>query len=110
MRKKYNKVIPVPKHSGVKTSQSKSCTAIVFAHLNKVSGKKFKPTSKSNQDLVNTLLRKGYTIDQMIKVIDFKVGQWLHIDVMRSSIRPQTLFSLSNFLRYWKETRPQIKL
>lgn len=64
----------------------------VIDHLNKVTGASYRHSSNATKRHLDARLREGFTVEQLITVIDTKAGQWLHDQKMRSFLRPQTLF------------------
>lgn len=73
----------------------------VVIHLNHRTGQNFSTApSVSHRRLIEGLVRHGYTLDQMIAVIDVKVGEWGQSERMFHNLRPKTLFRRSNFENY----------
>ena len=63
----------------------------IISYLNMIADTNFRMTN-NNLKLVKQLLRVGFTIDEIKKVIDFKTKEWINDSRMRQYIRPQTLF------------------
>lgn len=84
----------------------------VMAHLNKVRGTSLKPDSQSPVKYINARLNEGYTVENLLYVIDVKAKQWMGTDMERHLV-PQTLFSPSKFDGYLNEkmeTKPKKRL
>lgn len=80
-----------------------SLIANVILHLNIKTGKRFNPKSKGNIELLSYWINKGFQEFHFKRVIDFKAYQWLHIPMMKSSLKPNTLFAAHNFRIYLQE-------
>ena len=77
--------------------------SFIIQFLNQESGKNFGINTKVHRKLLQKLIDKGFTSFQIQCVIVCKIKQWKNVDSMKSYIRPQTLFDISNFKRYLKE-------
>lgn len=64
----------------------------VIDHLNEVTGASYRHSSNATKRHLDARLREGFTVEQLITVIDTKAGQWLHDQKMKAYLRPQTLF------------------
>lgn len=81
---------------------------IVIDYLNQKAGTRYEYNSSKTLTLLNTLFRKGYSVDDMKKVIDIKCKEWLPQETMRKYLRPRTLFS-NKFEDYLnQEVKPQV--
>ena len=81
---------------------------IIIDYLNQKAGTRYEYNSTKTITLLNTLFRKGYTVDDIKKVIDIKCNEWLHQETMRMYLRPRTLFS-NKFEDYLnQEVKPQV--
>lgn len=81
---------------------------IVIDYLNQKAGTRYEYNSTKTITLLNTLFRKGYSVDDMKKVIDIKCKEWLPQETMRKYLRPRTLFS-NKFEDYLnQEVKPQV--
>ena len=81
---------------------------IVIDYLNQKAGTRYEYNSTKTITLLNTLFRKGYTVDDIKKVIDIKCNEWLDQETMRMYLRPRTLFS-NKFEDYLnQEVKPQV--
>lgn len=67
-------------------------------YLNSLTGSKFKPSGTSI-DLIKARLNEGYTFDDIKRVIDLKVKEWLGTP-MDQYLRPSTLFNRTKFQNY----------
>lgn len=80
----------------------------VIDYLNQKAGTRYEYNSSKTTTLLNTLFRKGYSVDDMKKVIDIKCKEWLPQETMRKYLRPRTLFS-NKFEDYLnQEVKPQV--
>ncbi len=77
----------------------------VIAHLNSVTGSKFKSSSKSHSENINARLGDGYTVDDLKAVIDLKHAEWGGNQQMCQYLRPKTLFQIGKFDGYLAATR-----
>ena len=64
----------------------------IVSYLNEKAGKRYKPTSKKIQSLINARMNEGFTLEDFRTVIDIKCGHWLHDAKMHEYLRPSTLF------------------
>ena len=81
---------------------------IVIDYLNKKAGTRYEYNSTKTITLLNTLFRKGYSVEDIKKVIDIKCKEWLPKETMRMYLRPRTLFS-NKFEDYLnQEVKPQV--
>lgn len=79
----------------------------IITYLNEKTGKNFSKNSDETIKLINGRLNDGYSIDQLIEVIDKKVSKWENDIKMCDYLRPSTLFRKSNFENYLNEKIPQ---
>lgn len=63
----------------------------IINYLNAKTGKAFKYNNKKTVSLIQARQAEGYTLEDFIKVIDIKTGEWLKTD-MNKYLRPETLF------------------
>lgn len=81
---------------------------IIVDYLNEKAGTRYEHNSSKTITLLNTLFRKGYSVDDIKKVIDTKCKEWLPQETMRKYLRPRTLFS-NKFEDYLnQEVKPQV--
>ena len=81
---------------------------IVIDYLNQKAGTRYEYNSTKTLTLLNTLFRKGYSVEDIKKVIDIKCKEWLPKETMRMYLRPRTLFS-NKFEDYLnQEVKPQV--
>jgi uncharacterized phage protein (TIGR02220 family) len=74
----------------------------ILTLLNQATGSKFREIPK-NLTKIKTLLKQGFTREQIIEVIQLKVIQWKNNPKMAGYLRPDTLFRESNFENYTNE-------
>lgn len=72
----------------------------IVDHLNKVSGKNFRDSTKSTMSVITARLNEGYSIEDLKAVVDLKCAEWRKNEEMQQYIRPQTLFSSQKFEGY----------
>jgi uncharacterized phage protein (TIGR02220 family) len=72
----------------------------VITYLNTVTGRRFDPFAKTNIAHAQRLLKAGYKMAQVERVIDAKWEEWGRSKKMAKRMHPDTLFRLSNFRRY----------
>lgn len=79
--------------------EDKNITAIVETVIqmlnvetDKKDGEGFSPRAKKNVELISTLIRDGYTLNDLKTVIEKKCDSWLTDPVMKSNLRPSVLF------------------
>lgn len=82
----------------------------IIGHLNKVTGKNFSPYGEANQKAINGRLNEGYTIQDILNVIDIKSQQWSRNKKMSKYLRPSTLFRKSKFEGYLNEYKEQCEV
>lgn len=75
----------------------------VISYLNDRTGKSYRTSTKSTKAYIRTLLNQGFTVKDIKVVIDRKSRQWRNDPKMDRYLRPQTLFSVSNFEGYLNE-------
>lgn len=75
----------------------------VVEHLNKITNKNYKTTTKATQKLIRARLNEGFTVDDFKKVIELKAAQWANDQQMSQYLRPSTLFHESKFEGYLNE-------
>ncbi len=72
----------------------------VVARLNERAGTSFRATTKATASAIRARLREGYTVEQMLAVIDAKAAEWMPVPDMRRHLCPETLFRPSKFEKY----------
>lgn len=82
---------PIPDINTDRNADHKPYKDIV-SYLNEKAGKRYKPTSKKIQSLINARMNEGFTLEDFKAVIDIKCAQWLHDAKMSEYLRPSTLF------------------
>jgi uncharacterized phage protein (TIGR02220 family) len=82
----------------------KAVVSAVIIHLNAKTNSAFKPKAATTQKPILARLHEGYTVEDMLAVIDIKAAQWLHNETMERYLRPQTLFS-GKFESYLQEAK-----
>ena len=86
-----------PEKSRVETEDN--IARSILTHLNNKSGKEFKPV-KVNLSLINARLKDGFSLDDLINVIDVKTSQWIKDEKMKIYLRPSTLFNSEKCAQY----------
>lgn len=78
----------------------------VVAHLNVRAGKNYRArhpdgTLTAAGDYVAKRLRQGYTVEQLLALVNVKADEWAHLPRTRRLLRPSTLFQWNkNFNEY----------
>lgn len=80
----------------------------VLLYLNSKSGKNYRIT-KPNLKFINARLKEGITYEEMCKIIDLKVEQWLGTK-MDEYLRPETLFNSTKFETYYQQIQGNIPI
>lgn len=68
---------------------------LAIKHLNEIAGRAFKFKGKAgaeNRRKVKLILEKGYTLEEIKKMIEFKFAEWGNSNYWRRYLRPDTLF------------------
>ena len=82
----------------------------VLIYLNNKAKKKFNITLKANRKFVSARLKDGASVDDMKRVIDFKVSQWANDEKMSTYLRPETLFNSTKFESYLQDAGSKQKV
>lgn len=64
----------------------------IVDYLNDRVGSSFKSTTKATQRVIKARLAEGFTVDEILLVIDKKCQEWLGDSKMEQYLRPETLF------------------
>lgn len=68
--------------------------------LNSMTGSKYKASTESHASKISGRLNDGHSVDDLMAVVRFKVGEWLHDPKMAQYLRPETLFQAGKFNGY----------
>jgi uncharacterized phage protein (TIGR02220 family) len=71
----------------------------VLTHLNRISGSRYQK-SKTSLENIRARLREGYSVNDMMLVIDLKHEHWHDNDEQYQYMRPETLFGPKKFEGY----------
>jgi len=82
-----------------------SSPSVVINYLNSKTGAVYDPQTTESVELINDLIKSGYDIDDLKKVVDKKCAEWLDDKIMRSYLRPSTLFG-PKFAEYLAAPEP----
>lgn len=77
----------------------KTSPSFIIKYLNTKTGADYDPDDPDIMQYVSDLIDKGYSYDDITVVINKKCSEWLNDSVMRSYLRPSTLFG-SKFAEY----------
>ena len=77
-----------------------AATLLIISRLNELTGRRYKSEAPENLELVGTLLDRGYTVEDIIRVVNRKSAEWLGSEKMRPYLRPSTLFNPEKFDEY----------
>lgn len=99
----------IPNNSPPKSQQHKNIkniknnkniySAVLIPHLNEKAGTRFRKDSDSTERLLSARANEGFTVEDMIKVVDKKCEEWIGTE-FEKYLRPKTLFSASHFEEY----------
>ena len=73
--------------------------------LNSLTGSKYRASTKSHSANISGRLNDGYSVDDLLDVVRFKCGEWLHVPKMAQYLRPGTLFQAGKFNGYLTAAR-----
>lgn len=79
----------------------------VISHLNQKAGRSFRVGAGENAKGIVARYREGFTEEEMIKVVDFKVSRWATDAQMCEHLNPVTLFRPSHFENYLQAAKAQ---
>lgn len=97
------KTIVEPKASTPVINKNDEIIKKVIQHLNDKTGKRFRASTNAHYKSINARLNDGYTLDDILYVIDNKCLQWLNTR-FEDYLTPTTLFRPSNFVNYLNES------
>lgn len=95
-----NPICPVasqPDREVLITDQAK----VVLNHLNKVTNSRYQVSTTSLQN-IRARIGEGFTVDELVLVVDYSNAKWGDDLKMSDYLRPQTLFQPSKFPGYLK--------
>lgn len=95
-----NTICPVasqPDREVLITDQAK----VVLNHLNKVTNSRYQVSTASLQN-IRARIGEGFTVDELVLVVDYSNAKWGDDLKMSEYLRPQTLFQPSKFPGYLK--------
>ncbi|HHB6676820.1 conserved phage C-terminal domain-containing protein [Enterobacter hormaechei] len=90
-------VAPQPDREVLITDQAK----VVLNHLNKVTNSRYQVSTTSLQN-IRARIGEGFTVDELVLVVDYSNAKWGDDLKMSDYLRPQTLFQPSKFPGYLK--------
>ena len=93
-------LIPVVKDPMSKPAVIDDRVKQVIDLLNSMTGSKYKASTKSHAGNISGRLNDGHSVDDLMAVVRFKVGEWLHDPKMAQYLRPETLFQAGKFNGY----------
>lgn len=76
---------------------------VAVAYLNSITGRNFQETNESTVKNLRAVMKRGYSAEKVLAVIDSKFKSWKDDSKMKTYLVPGTLFRLSNFERYADE-------
>ncbi|MCL1997872.1 MAG: conserved phage C-terminal domain-containing protein [Turicibacter sp.] len=77
-------------------------TEFVLEDLNARTGESFSATNEETQKSVARLLKQGFSVEQMLEVVEKKEIEWRDVEHMRPHLHPKTLFG-RNFASYLEQ-------
>ena len=85
--------------SNTNTNSNTEYIKEIIDYLNSKANKNFRYSNKETIKHINARITEGYSVNDFKKVIDIKCREWLNT-TMDQYLRPNTLFSPSNFENY----------
>lgn len=85
--------------SGSSSEPSETSPSVIIKYLNFKTGAEYDPDDEYSHQLVNDLIESGYDYNDLMQVVNKKCSEWMNDSVMRSYLRPSTLFG-SKFPEY----------
>lgn len=76
----------------------------IIDYLNEKAGKRFSHKTKETAKHISARLKDGYTVEDFKRVIDNRVMKWSRDKKMKEYIRPDTLFTPTNFEKYLNDS------
>lgn len=73
--------------------------------LNSLTSSKYRASTKSHSANISGRLNDGHSVDDLLDVVRFKCGEWLHDPKMAQYLRPETLFQAGKFNGYLTAAR-----
>lgn len=73
--------------------------------LNRLTGSSFRAKTDATSKAINARLSEGYTVDDALLVVEYKVEDWLNDAEMSKYLQPSTLFRPSNFENYFQAAK-----
>lgn len=64
----------------------------IIEHLNKVTNKNYRHTTRKTKDLIKARFNEGFKLHDFIRVIEIKNAEWRNDGKMKRFLRPETLF------------------
>lgn len=95
--------IPLERAKDKKPESSFDDCVMAIEYLNHLTGSKLRTGNVESIQLLSKLFSRGYTLPQVMVVIQVKVNEWNEVPVMKKYLRPSTLFNFSNFKTYHNE-------
>lgn len=98
-KKKVNTTDNLDENEKVKQETLVSKVTHIISHLNEKTGSNFNPKNATNTTIIKARLDEGYSVEDMINVIDTMCDEWLGTD-MAKYLRVGTLFRVSKIDNY----------
>lgn len=97
-------VAPQPDGDVLITDQAKQ----VLTHLNQVTSSRYQVSTTSLQN-IRARIGEGYTVEELLLVVDYCNAKWSEDLTMSAYLRPQTLFQPTKFPGYLKSAKSWAK-
>lgn len=83
---------------------------LALEQLKRLTGKTFRAFNTKGQPtrnlkLILYILKDGWTLKDVLQVIDYKGKRWLYNSQMKQYLRPETLFNKTKFESYLQESK-----
>ncbi len=82
----------VPDDGGAENDEAAEVADAVVAHLNELTSQSFKPRAQKTLRPIRARIREGFSLDDLLLVVDDRCRRWLTNPQMRQYLRPETLF------------------
>lgn len=89
--------------SDTDASASLNDCELAIDYLNSLNGSRFRRTTPESIRLLSKIYSRGFTLADVMAVIQHKVEEWRNVPEMKGYLCPKTLFDFANFKRYHAE-------
>ena len=104
--KKEKEIPPFPPRGESPIFDSEKEVIEILNYLNLKTNKNFSYKNKNNLQNIKARLKEGFTVEQLMSVVDKKTEEWLNDKKMNEFLNPETLFRPSKFEKYLNQKVP----